>query len=45
MNFTRIMTTYHEEIDPKGCFNQGMGAPAPAAITANKRNRGEFEAN
>ena len=44
MNYTRIMTTYHEEIDPKGCFNQGMGAPAPA-ITANKRNRGEFEAN
>ena len=48
MNYTRIMTTYHEEIDPKGCFNQGMGAPAPTpapAITANKRNRGEFEAN
>ena len=45
MNYTRIMTTYHEEIDPKGCFNQGP-APAPApAITANKRNRGEFEAN
>ena len=44
MNFTRIMTTYHEEIDPKGCLNQGMGAAAPA-ITANKRNRGEFETN
>ena len=44
MNYNRILTTYHEEIDPKGCFNQGMGAAAPA-ITANNRNRGEFKAN
>ena len=30
MNYTRIATTYHEEIDLKGCFNQGMGAAARA---------------
>ena len=43
MNYTRIMTTYHEEIDPKGCLNQGMGAAAPA-INTNKRNQEEFKA-
>ena len=38
MNYTRINTTYHEEIDPMGCFDQGMGAAAPA-INTNKMNR------
>ena len=42
MNYTRIATTYHEEIDPKGCFDQGMGA-ATLEINTNKRNREEFK--
>ena len=39
MNYTRIATTYHEEIDPKGCFNQGMGAAAPAINTNEEKLR------
>ena len=39
MNYTRIMTTYHEEIDPKGCFNQGMGAAAPAINHQQEESR------
>ena len=39
MNYTRIVTTYHEEIEPKGCFNQVMGAAAPAIDTNEKRLR------
>ena len=37
MNYARIATTYHEEIDLKGCFNQGMEPPHPQS-TPTKRN-------
>ena len=37
MNYTRIATTYHEEIDLKGCFNQGMEPPHPQS-TPTKRD-------
>ena len=39
MNYTIIATTYHEEIDLKGCFNQGMGAAAPAIDTNEEKLR------
>ena len=39
MNYTRIATTYHAEIEPKGCFIQGMGAAAPAINTNEEKLR------
>ena len=48
MNYTRIVSTYHEEIGLKGRFNQVMEAAAPALTPAsrdleefNEYNRGQ----
>ena len=36
MNYTRIVSTYHEEIGLKGRFNQVMEAAAPALTPASR---------